>query len=135
MSDAVEPAEPVVEPTETPAPDVKKPALTPLSLIIAGLFGLVYAYFVYQAIRNIIELPKSYAAIEQSESVPWALLVIGLAVPVLLYVLAFIIGLRRPVLDKAIIFVMGIAVAAGLGYAIVAIHRLVVDALFATLAG
>ena len=131
MTDAVEP---VVEPVETAPAPVVKPALTPLSLVIAGLFGFVYAYFVYQAIRNIIELPKSYDAIGLSDSVPWVLLVIGLAIPVILYVLAFIIGLRRPVLDKAVIFIMGIAVAAGLGFAIVAIHRLTVDALFATLA-
>jgi uncharacterized membrane protein len=131
MSDAAAAAEPVIEPVTAP----KKPALTWHSLVIAGLFGLVYAYFVYQAIRNTIELPKTYDAIGLSESVPWVLLVIGLAIPVLVYVLAFVIGLRRPVLDKAIIFVMGLGVTAGLGYAIVAIHRLTVDGLFATLAG
>lgn len=126
-------AEPVDEPTEAPAPVAVKPAITPLSLVIAGLFGFVYAYFVYQAIRNILELPKSYEAIELSASVPWALLVIGLVIPVAIYVLAFVIGLRRPVLDKAIIFVMGIAVTAGFGYAVVAIHRITFDLLIASL--
>ncbi len=132
MSDAVEPVEPEVEPVETPT---AKPALTPLSLVIAGVFGLVYAYFVYQAIANLIELPKSYDAIGLSASVPWVLLVIGLLVPVLVYVLAFILGLRRRVLDKAVIFVMGVAVTAGLAFTVVAIHRLTFQALAATLAG
>jgi len=127
--------EPVVEAAETPAPVVAKPTLTPLALIVAGLFGLVYAYFVYQAIGNLIELPKSYNSVGLGDSVPWVLLVIGLLIPVLVYVLAFVIGLRRPVLDKAIIFVMGIAVTAGLGFTVVAIHRLTFQALAATLAG
>lgn len=132
MSDAVEPVEPVVEPVETPA---VKPALTPLSLVIAGLFGLVYAYFVYQAIANLIELPKSYAAIGLSDSVPWVLLVIGLLIPIAVYVLAFVLGLRRRVLEKAVIFVMGVAVTAGLAFTVVAIHRLTFQALAATLVG
>jgi uncharacterized membrane protein len=134
MSDVVEPVEPVADSADaTAAP--KKPALTWHSLVIAGLFGLLYAYFVYQAIGNIIELPKSYDAIGLSDSVPWVLLVIGLFIPVVVYVLAFIIGLRRPVLDKAIIFVMGITITAGLGFTVVAIHRLTFQALAATLLG
>ena len=135
MSDVVEPVEPVVEPAETTLAPVVKPALTPLSLVVAGLFGLVYAYFVYQAIGNLIELPKSYSAIGLGDSVPWLLLVIGLLIPVIVYVLAFIIGLRRPVLDKAVIFIMGLTITAGLGFTVVAIHRLTFEALASTLVG
>jgi hypothetical protein len=137
VTDAVEPVEPVSEPAAStePATPVAKPAITPLGLVVAGLFGLVYAYFVYQAIANLIELPKSYAAIGLGDSVPWVLLVIGLLIPVLVYVLAFILGLRRRVVDKAVIFVMGIAVTAGLAFSVVAIHRLTFQALAATLAG
>ncbi len=130
MTDAVEP---VAEPAETPAPVLRKHALTPLGLVIAGLFGLVYAYFVYQAIRNIIELPKSYSTIGLGESVPWPLLVIGLAIPVILYVLAFVIGLRRPVLDTAIVFILGLVTASALFYGVIAVHRVLFDALIATL--
>ena len=131
MSDAT----PVDEPASVVEPVAARPALTPLALVIAGLFGLVYAYFVYQAIGNMIELPKSYDSIGLGDSVPWVLLVIGLLIPVLVYVLAFVIGLRRPVLDKAVIFIMGLAITAGLGFTVVGIHRLTFEALAATLVG
>lgn len=124
---------PQVEPVETKPPVAAKPALTWHSVAIAALFGFVFAYFVYQAIRNLIELPKSYAAIGLDESVPWLLLVIGLLIPVGIYVVAFIVGLRRRVLDKAIIFILGLAVAAGAGYTVVAVHRLTFDALISSL--
>lgn len=111
-----------------------RPPITVGSLVIAGLFGFAFAYFVYSAIGNLIELPKSYSAIGlPQDSVPWLLLVIGLLIPVILYVLAFIIALRRRALDKAIIFVLALAVTAGLGYTVVAIHRLTFAALIATL--
>ena len=83
----------------------------------------------YQAIGNLIELPKSYDAIGLSNSVPWVLLIIGLLVPLIVYVLAFAIGLRRRMLDQTVIFIMGIAVTAALGYTVVAIHRLAFIAL------
>ena len=129
MSDVVEP---VVEPVETP-PKAAKPSITVLSLVVGGLFGFVYAYFVYQAIRNLIELPKSYDAIGLGDSVPWLLLVVGLVIPIAVYVLAFAIGLRRVVLDKVIIFVVGLTITAGLGFTIVAIHRITFDQLIASL--
>ena len=63
------------------------------TLLIAAAFGLLFAYFVYQAVGNLLELPKSYEAIGLSESVPWVVLVLGLVVPILLYVIAFAIAL------------------------------------------
>jgi len=121
---------PAEQPQSILAP--KKP-ISVLTLIIAAVFGLLFAYFVYQAIANLIELPKSYAAIGLADSVPWAVLVIGLAIPVILYVVAFAIALRRPVLDTVVIFVMALATVAAFGYGIVAIHRVTFDLLIASL--
>jgi len=121
---------PAEQPQSILAP--KKP-ISVLTLIIAAVFGLLFAYFVYQAIANLIELPKSYAAIGLADSVPWAVLVIGLGIPVILYVVAFAIALRRPVLDTVVIFVMALATVAAFGYGIVAIHRVTFDLLIASL--
>jgi glucan phosphoethanolaminetransferase (alkaline phosphatase superfamily) len=126
---ATEPVEPV-EPQSILKP---KQPIGILTLVIAAVFGLFFAYFVYQAIENLIELPKSYEAITLGESVPWVLLVIGLAIPVILYVIAFVITLRRPVLDKLLIFVMALSTAAAFSYGVVAIHRVTFDALIASL--
>ncbi len=133
MSDEKTPAEVVDEAVEKDAAITAKGGIGPLSLAVAALFGLVYAYFVYQAIRNVIELPKTYSAIGLADAVPWPLLIVGLAVPIVIYVLAFVIGLRRGLLDKALVFLIGVATTAALGYGVIAIHRLTVQALFASL--
>lgn len=104
-----------------------------LTLAVAALFGLVYAYFVWQAIGNLIELPKSYSAIGIGDKVPWVLLVIGLLVPVVGYVVAFWAGLRSPLVNKVVIFVMGLATVAALGYSVVAVHRALFSAVISNL--
>lgn len=110
-----------------------KPPIGVLTLVIAAAFGLLFAYFVYQAIENLIELPKSYEAIGLSESVPWAVLVIGLAIPILLYVIAFAIALRQRLVNTAVIFLMALVTVAAFSYGIVAIHRVTFDLLIASL--
>ena len=126
-------------PIETPAVDEPqgilraKPPIGVLTLVIAAAFGLLFAYFVYQAIENLIELPKSYEAIGLSESVPWAVLVIGLAIPILLYVIAFAVALRQKALNTALIFLMALVTVAAFSYGIVAIHRVTFDLLIASL--
>lgn len=93
------------------------------TLLIAAAFGLLFAYFVYQAIGNLLELPKSYEAIGLSDSVPWLVLILGLVVPILLYVISFAIALRQKLLNTAIIFLMALVTVAAFSYGIVAIHR------------
>jgi len=93
------------------------------TLLIAAAFGLLFAYFVYQAVGNLLELPKSYEAIGLSESVPWVVLILGLVVPILIYVIAFAIALRQKLLNTAIIFLMALVTVAAFSYGIVAIHR------------
>ena len=121
---------PAEQPQSILAP--KKP-ISVLTLIIAAVFGLLFAYFVYQAIANLIELPKSYAAIGLADSVPWAVLVIGLLIPIVLYVVAFAVALRRNVLNKAIIFLMALVTVAAFSYGIVAIHRVTFNLLLDSL--
>lgn len=103
------------------------------TLLIAAAFGLLFAYFVYQAVGNLIELPKSYEAIGLSESVPWVVLVLGLVVPILLYVIAFAIALRQKLVNTAIIFLMALVTVAAFSYGIVAIHRVTFNLLLDSL--
>jgi hypothetical protein len=127
MTDIVTPAEEpqsILKPTEP---------IGVLTLVIAAAFGLLFAYYVYQAIENLLELPKSYEAIGLSDSVPWAVLVIGLAIPILLYVIAFAVALRQTVLNKAVIFLMALVTVAAFSYGIVAIHRVTFDLLLDSL--
>ena len=103
------------------------------TLLIAAAFGLLFAYFVYQAVGNLLELPKSYEAIGLSESVPWVVLVLGLVVPIVLYVIAFAIALRQKLVNTAIIFLMALVTVAAFSYGIVAIHRVTFNLLLDSL--
>lgn len=92
-----------------------------LSLIVAALLGLFYAYDVWEAIGNLINLPAYYDASGiGSAHVPWWLLWVGVIIPIVVFVLAFVVGRRRSVGSKAVIFIVGLALAAGLGIGVLA---------------
>lgn len=94
-----------------------------LSLVVAAVFGLFYAYGVWAAVGNMIALPGFYdLAGFGSENVPWWLLWIGVLIPVVVFVVAFVIGRRRNVGVKALVFLVGLAVAAGLGIGVLGLE-------------
>jgi divalent metal cation (Fe/Co/Zn/Cd) transporter len=77
------------------------------SMVVAIVFGLLYAYILWSAIGNLIELPKQLAA-----SAPWALLVLDVALPVIAYAAAFWLGRRRPLSGRALLFFVGLTLLA-----------------------
>jgi hypothetical protein len=105
-----------------------------LGLAIAAFFGLYYAYDVWAAVATIVALPGAYVeqGLQQSD-VPWWLLVIGLLVPIVAYVAAFVISLRMNIAAKAVIFILGIAVTSALSLSIVALELVIRTRLLDTL--
>ncbi len=97
-----------------------------LSLVVAGLFALFFAYDVWEAVDNLISLPRFYEASGLDPAgLPWWLLWIGVIVPVAVFVAAFIIGRRRNVGEKAVIFFVGLAVSSGLGLGVIALESII----------
>jgi hypothetical protein len=78
------------------------------SIVVAVVFGLLYAYILWSAIGNLIELPKELDA----AGAPWGLLVLDVALPVVAYAAAFWLGRRRPILSRALLFFVGLALLA-----------------------
>jgi len=92
-----------------------------LSLVVAALFGLFFAYDLWEAVSNLVALPSVYDAVGiGSENVPWWLLWSGVIIPILIFVLAFVLGRRQNVFAKALIFLLGLAVVAGLSMGVLA---------------
>ena len=95
------------------------------SLTVAIAFGLLYAYDLWEAINNAIELPRQYAALEalgvEVGEVPWTLVIANMLVPVGVYLLAFVMGLRRALFGKVVLFTLGLALVAVLTLDIIAI--------------
>jgi hypothetical protein len=77
------------------------------SIAVAIVFGLVNAYVLWDAIENLVTLPKEFGSVT-----PWWLLILDVAVPVVTFVVAFLIGRRRSLGHRALLFLVAFAVVA-----------------------
>lgn len=123
-SQPVEPAETPAE-LETAAPLRREPRVGTVSLIIAALFGLLYAYDVWEAVGNFIGIPTIYRSLGAEASVPWWLLVTAIALPVIIYAIAFLLGLRRNIGERALLLLAGLAVSSALFLATIGVNSLI----------
>jgi hypothetical protein len=96
----------------TTEPVPQKPEATPVrygwtSLVLAVVFGLLYAYVLWNAIGNLINLPKEFGSVT-----PWWLLILDIAVPVIAFAAALFIGRRASFGARTLFFLIGFAVVA-----------------------
>jgi hypothetical protein len=75
------------------------------SIVIAVIAALFYAYVLWDAIGNLVQLPKLLGALT-----PWWLLILDVALPVVVFAVATLLGLRHRVLIRIAFFVLGAAV-------------------------
>jgi hypothetical protein len=103
-----------------------------IGAIVAVLFALFYAYDVWAAVSPFFALPAFYSSIGlDPNAVPWWVLIIGVAVPPVVFALALAAGWRRNALEKALIFFVGFAVVSGLSLSVIALEAFVRPALHA----
>lgn len=96
--------------------------LGPLGIAAAIVFALFYAYALFAAISQAIDLPGAFAD-AGADGVPALALVIGCLVPVVVFVLALVLGLRRGILDKVLLYVIGLAAVAALSFTLIGIEN------------
>ncbi|HEY5231396.1 MAG TPA: hypothetical protein VIJ11_10975 [Galbitalea sp.] len=94
--------EPVADHTEK-----ARPRYGWASLVVAVVFGLLYAYVLWNAIGNLVNLPKEFGSVT-----PWWLLVLDVAVPVVAFAAAWLVGRRGSLGARAVFFLIGFAVVA-----------------------
>lgn len=105
-----------------------------VSVIIAALFGLFYAYDLWEAVSNLIELPPVYELFGLDASyIPWWLLWIGVLIPPVVFVLALVIGRRQNVLGRALILLVGLTIVAGLSLGAIALEQVLRPELIAVI--
>lgn len=80
----------------------------PLIVVIA-LFALLFGVEIFEAVSNAIALPLYFAALGIVEFTPWALIVAGLIVPIVLFVGALILGRRRVLFARTLILIIALA--------------------------
>ena len=94
------------------ATDTTRRTVTPLwlAVTIAVLFGVLYAYDVWEAVRDLVGMSLMIGDLGVSFA-GWglALLIAALVMPILVYVLAFWLGYRRGPLAQVMLFLTGYA--------------------------
>jgi hypothetical protein len=95
----------MTDPIETP--EKSRPRYGVPSFAIAVVAAILYAYVLWQAIGNIVQLPKVLGS-----ATPWWLLILDVALPVVVYAAAILLGLRHRALARAGFFAIGATVLA-----------------------
>jgi len=126
---------PLEELVDDDAREAKRGRYGWLSLVVAALFGLFYAYDLWEALGNLFNLPVAYDALGIGDRVPWLLLWTGVLVPPIAFAVAVFLGRRRNVLGKALIFLVGLAVVACLTLAVLALGDALLPAILPAILG
>ena len=77
------------------------------SIAVAIVFLLLNAYVLWNAIGNLITLPKEFGTVT-----PWWLLILDVAVPAITYVVAYVIGRRMSLGARTVLFLIALTVVA-----------------------
>jgi hypothetical protein len=86
-----------------------------LAVTIAVVFGVLYAYDVWEAIGNLVGLSIYAGELEVGlTGYGVALLIAGVAVPLVVYATAFWLGRRRGPLAQVVLFLAGFALVQAL---------------------
>jgi hypothetical protein len=121
MSGISESENPIEAVVEDDVAETKRGRYGWLSLVVAAIFGLFYAYDIWEAIGNLVALPGLYSALGL-EPVPWWLLIVGVLIPPAVFLVAFWIGRKHNIGAKALVFLLGLAVVACLSLGVLALE-------------
>ena len=81
-----------------------------LSITIAVVFGVFYAYDVWEAVGNLVGMNLSADGLGITVTgAGWALLVAAIALPLLVFGIAFWLGRRRGPFAQVVLFLVGFA--------------------------
>jgi hypothetical protein len=90
-------------------PDVAAPPPGRLSVVlVSALFAILHAYPLWLAISNLVALPEVYRLLGIGDAVPWWLLVVGVATPVVLLVAAVLLGRRRSLAHRVLLLAVSL---------------------------
>lgn len=93
---------------------------SPVATIVLWIvFAALYAYPLFEGISNLVALPPYYDSLGIGGAVPWWLLAIGIAAPVLLFLAALWIGRGRELFPRALILAVGLAATNALALSVV----------------
>lgn len=92
--------------------------------MVAGLFLVVYTFFLWGGISNLVGVLSAIASIGFSPGGGiWAIVIGYCALPVLMYGIALLIGMRQRVLARVLIYLGGVGVTGALSITLLALFN------------
>lgn len=89
-------------------------------VVVPVVFALLYGYALFQAISNLVGLPQIYDTFGIPGDPPWAILIAGVAVPVVAFAVAVLLGRGRSLANRALLLVVGLGATNALALGLVA---------------
>lgn len=79
---------------------------------ITIIFALFFAYDLWEAVSNLVELPIAYANAGFASETPWGLLVANLFVPIVTFALALYLARKRTLLERTVLLLAALCASA-----------------------
>jgi hypothetical protein len=90
-------------------------------IVVVLLFAVLFALAEVTPVSNLVALPGFYDYYGIGEATPWVLLVLGVVLPVVIYVAALLVSRGRPLFARALIFTVALASTFALEFGVMAI--------------
>jgi len=90
-------------------------------VIVTLLFALLHGYTLWLAISNLVALPSVYEQVGIGDAVPWWLLIIGVAAPVLLFGAAVLLGRRRTLAQRVLLLAVSLGATNAIALSVAAL--------------
>ena len=107
------------------SPEPTMPRAVPpwASVLVIALFGVFYAWDLWEAISTMFELPVFYEAYGYDVgALPWWVLIVMVALPVVVFAAAVLLGRKRSLLARVVLLLVGLSVVAALSLGLVALE-------------
>lgn len=112
---------------KVPESAARRPHRTPfwLTVTLAVIFGLFYAYDAWEGVGNLVGLNLAAQSLgTQLSGFGWSVLIVGVVMPVIVYAIAFWLGRARGAAVQALLLFVGLCVVAALSLDIFAVFGL-----------
>lgn len=87
-------------------------------ILVAVVFAVLFGLALVGPVTDLVQLPQYYAALGIADETPWALLIVVVVLPVVLYVAGLVLGRGRALFGRALILTVALATSFALYFSI-----------------
>ena len=88
---------------------------------VIALLSIVAGWFVWDAVGSLVSLPQLYEQLGIADDVPWVVLWLGVAQPIVIYAAALVVAARAPLARAALVLLASLGSIAALRLSIIAV--------------